>query len=129
MYSLTKSKLQEPVVVFSDRLLYEWLAHTGFSKIALGKEIEIHNDGELVSLDLIELTKETRQKYIHFALNAIAEFSEKLIQKLETTHSGVLQAHSNHNQHTTLQNEIANLKTLQTLKKTLEKQDYKYLEL
>lgn len=105
----------ESVEVSDD--FYQWLARSEFSRIGKSEEQEMSVDGEPVTLSVIHLEGSYRRKLSDFLRDAIVQESDI-----------VLESFSNTSSKTEYQQMLYRLALLQKLRKTVEDEQYKYLQ-
>jgi hypothetical protein len=97
---------------------YKWLAQSEFSKLGKAEEIEMKPDGEAVKINVIRLEGGNRRKFSDFFRDEIVQESDEVLNKLGTSPSKQECADA-----------TSRLRTLQSLRKLVENEECKYLEL
>ncbi|MBF2027335.1 MAG: hypothetical protein IGS48_11280 [Oscillatoriales cyanobacterium C42_A2020_001] len=96
---------------------YQWLARSEFSRIGKSEEHDMTIDGESVTVPVIQLEGNYRRKFSDFFRDAIVQESDLVLEALSEIASK-----------TDYQQMIYRLSTLQKLRKTIEDEQYKYLQ-
>lgn len=96
---------------------YQWLAQSEFSRIGRSEEKEMRIDGESVNIPVIQLEGVYRRKFSDFLRDAIVQESDLVLDALSEISSKI-----------DYQRMIYRLSILQKLRKTVENEQYKYLQ-
>lgn len=96
---------------------YQWLARSEFARIGHSEEQEMKIDGETVLVPVIPLGGNYRRKLSDFFRDAIVQESDAILESL-----------SNIPSKSDYQTLLYRLSLLQKLRKTIEDEQYKYLQ-
>ncbi|WP_448596305.1 hypothetical protein [Thermoleptolyngbya sp.] len=107
-------EITETIEVSQD--FYQWLARSEFSKIGESQARSMQEDGEEVTVFVVDLEGETRRKLSNFFRDEIVRESDDLVRVL-----GDLSSKHQYSE------AFARLKFLQALRKCVENERFKYL--
>lgn len=106
--------------------LYEWLAHSSFSKIQKSKEFKREVENETITINAVFLDESARNNYILFFQNEILRDSFDLVNKLDSINrTEVLKASAPEG---SIQELIYRIKKFHEILNHLQEREFVYLE-
>ena len=108
---------EDPQYIQLSESFYEWLARSEFSKIGGSESVRLNLEGEVVDLPLVKLELKTRDRLANFFRDQIVVETERILVQLDELFSKDV-----------YQEVTYRLRKLQELRKSVENQNYLYLQ-